>query len=57
MVYLEVVLVLFQTADEAFFLSGWFTDYAQEKDSLSAGFISREKLEEWGYHPDRESES
>ncbi|GEM_PF-237709 len=55
-IHLEVSLGLFQTADETFSLSGWFTDYAQEKDSLSAGFISREKLEEWGYHPDRESD-
>ena len=44
---------IFQSSEETFFLSGWFTDYSNE---AAPGYISEEKLDAWGIHPDDEAD-
>ncbi len=53
---LRVSLGLFRQTEETFILSGWFTDYAEEAGEPAVGYISREKLEAWGYDPDQEAD-
>ena len=52
---LKVFIGLFRTETETFRLSGWFTDHSEDTEEASPGYISREKLENWGYDPDIES--
>lgn len=44
---LTVQIGLFQTAQETFLLSGWYTDYTDSQASV--GYVSEEKGKEWGY--------
>ena len=44
---LTVQIGLFQTAQETFLLSGWYTDYTDSQASV--GYVSEEKGREWGY--------
>lgn len=44
---LTVQIGLFQTAQETFFLSGWYTDYTGSQAAV--GYVSEEKGKEWGY--------
>ena len=50
---LHVSIGIFQSSEETFFLSGWFTDYSNE---AAPGYISEEKLDAWGIHPDDEAD-
>ncbi|HJB46532.1 MAG TPA: ABC transporter permease [Candidatus Mediterraneibacter surreyensis] len=50
---LHVSIGNFQSSEETFFLSGWFTDYSNE---AAPGYISEEKLDAWGIHPDDEAD-
>ena len=50
---LHVSIGNFQSSEETFFLSGWFTDYINE---AAPGYISEEKLDAWGIHPDDEAD-
>ena len=52
---LKVFIGLFRTETETFRLSGWFTDYSEDTEEASPGYISRAKLENWGYDPDEEA--
>ena len=49
---LHVSIGIFQSSEETFFLSGWFTDHSNE---TAPGYISEEKLDVWGIHPDDEA--
>ena len=49
---LKVFIGLFRTETETFQLSGWFTDHSEDAEEASPGYISRAKLESWGYDPD-----
>lgn len=44
---LTVQIGLFQTAQETFLLSGWYTDYTDSQAAV--GYVSEEKGKEWGY--------
>lgn len=44
---LTVQIGLFQTAQETFLLSGWYTDYTDSQATV--GYVSEEKGKEWGY--------
>lgn len=44
---LTVQIGVFQTAQETFLLSGWYTDYTDSQASV--GYVSEEKGKEWGY--------
>ncbi|MDD3402079.1 MAG: ABC transporter permease [Hespellia sp.] len=46
---LTVYIGLFRTEQETFELCGWFTDYVDEASNSAIGYISKEKLEDWGY--------
>lgn len=45
---LEVETGLFEKRRETFLLSGWYTDYTAGSGQEAQGYISEEKLEEWG---------
>ena len=45
---LEVEVGLFQKEQETFTLSGWYTDYTAASGTAAQGYISLEKLEDWG---------
>lgn len=44
---MTVQIGLFQTAQETFLLSGWYTDYTDSQAAV--GYVSEEKGKEWGY--------
>ena len=46
---LRVFYSLFQSSDETFRLSGWFTDHGGE---ALPGYVSEQKLSDWGIRPD-----
>ena len=50
---LNVSIGIFQSSEETFSLSGWFTDHSNE---AAPGYISEKKLEAWGIHPDDEAD-
>ncbi|HJA12479.1 MAG TPA: ABC transporter permease [Candidatus Mediterraneibacter merdipullorum] len=50
---LRVYYSLFQSAEETFILSGWFTGHSGED---APGYISEEKLSDWGLCPDEEAD-
>ena len=50
---LNVSIGIFQSSEETFFLSGWFTDHSNE---AAPGYISDKKLDAWGIHPDDEAD-
>lgn len=50
---LHISLGLFQRTDEIFFLSGWFADHS---NGAALGYISEEKLDDWGIRPDEEAD-
>lgn len=39
---------LFRTEEETFTLCGWYEDYAEPASNMAKGYISEEKLKEWG---------
>lgn len=53
---LKVIIGLFRTETETFRLSGWFTDYSENTEDVSPGYISRAKLEDWGFNVDTEAD-
>ena len=50
---LRVVYNLFQSSEETFVLSGWFTDHGGE---AVPGYVSEKKLSDWGIRPDKEAD-
>ena len=50
---LHISLGLFQSTDETFYLSGWFTDHSNE---AALGYISEKKLDDWGFRPAEEAD-
>lgn len=50
---LRVVYNLFQSSEETFVLSGWFTDHGGE---AVPGYVSEKKLSDWGIRPDEEAD-
>ena len=50
---LHISIGLFQSTDETFLLSGWFTDHSS---GAALGYISEEKLDDWGIRPDEEAD-
>ena len=50
---LRVFYSLFQSSDETFRLSGWFTDHGGE---AVPGYVSEKKLSDWGIRPDEEAD-
>ena len=44
---------LFQSSEETFLLSGWFTDYGSE---AAPGYVSEKKLSVWGICPEEEAD-
>ena len=50
---LHISIGLFQSTDETFLLSGWFTDHS---NGAALGYISEEKLDDWGIRPDEEAD-
>ena len=50
---LHISIGLFQSTEEIFILSGWFTDHSNE---AAPGYISEEKLDDWGFRPDEEAD-
>ena len=53
---LKVIIGLFRTETETFRLSGWFTDHSEDTEDVSPGYISRAKLEDWGFNVDTEAD-
>lgn len=53
---LNVSIGLFHTAEEKFTLSGWFMDYTEKTGESAAGYVSRKKMEAWGFDVDAESD-
>lgn len=53
---LKVFIGLFRTETETFRLSGWFTDYSEDTEEVSPGYISRAKLEDWRFNVDAEAD-
>ena len=53
---LNVSTGLFHTAEEKFTLSGWFMDYTEKTGESAAGYVSRKKMEAWGFDVDAESD-
>lgn len=53
---LEVSVGLFQTVQEDFQLSGWYTDYMDETARAALGYVSEAKLTDWGFHPDENAD-
>jgi putative ABC transport system permease protein len=47
---LSVNIGFFQTKQEIFKLCGWYTDYVKDNARGSTGYVSRTKLQDWGYH-------
>lgn len=52
-VTLDVTIGLFGSSKETFNLSGWFTEYGTDP---APAYISRAKLESWGFSPDEEAD-
>ena len=50
---LRVSYSLFQSSEETFLLSGWFTDYGSE---AAPGYVSEKKLSVWGIRPEEEAD-
>lgn len=50
---LRVYYGLFQSSEETFRLSGWFTDHGGE---AVPGYVSEKKLSDWGIRPDEEAD-
>ena len=50
---LNVSIGIFQSSEETFSLSGWFTDHSNE---AAPGYSSEKKLDAWGIHPDDEAD-
>ena len=50
---LQVYYGLFQSSEETFRLSGWFTDHGGE---AVPGYVSEKKLSDWGIRPDEEAD-
>ena len=50
---LRVYYGLFQSSEETFRLSGWFTDHGGE---AVPGYVSEKKLSHWGIRPDEEAD-
>ena len=50
---LRVSYSLFQSSEETFLLSGWFTDYGSE---AAPGYVSEKKLSGWGIRPEEEAD-
>ena len=50
---LRVFYSLFQSSEETFRLSGWFTDHGGE---AVPGYVSEKKLGDWGIRPDEEAD-
>jgi putative ABC transport system permease protein len=50
---LRVHYGLFQSSEETFRLSGWFTDHGGE---AVPGYVSEKKLSDWGIRPDEEAD-
>lgn len=50
---LRVFYSLFQSSEETFRLSGWFTDHGGQD---VPGYISEKKLSDWGIRPDEEAD-
>ncbi len=46
---LSVTIRLFEEKEEILILSGWYTTVAEIPSSLTSGYISQEKGEEWGF--------
>lgn len=53
---LKISVGIFRSETEEFELCGWFTEYADESEGLTPGYISRAKLEEWGFDVDSEAD-
>ena len=53
---LKISVGIFRSETEEFELCGWFTEYADESEGLTPGYISRAKLEEWGFAVDSETD-
>lgn len=47
-VRLTVEIGLFRTEEETFTLCGWYEDYVEPFSHMAKGYISEEKLKEWG---------
>ena len=52
-IVLRVYYGLFQSSEETFRLSGWFTDHGGE---AVPGYVSEKKLSDWGIRPDEEAD-
>ena len=52
-IVLRVYYGLFQSSEETFRLSGWFTDHGGE---AVPGYVSEKKLSHWGIRPDEEAD-
>ena len=52
-IVLRVYYGLFQSTEETFRLSGWFTDHGGE---AVPGYVSEKKLSDWGIRPDEEAD-
>ena len=50
---LRISYSLFQSSEETFLLSGWFTDYGSE---AAPGYVSEKKLSVWGIRPEEEAD-
>ena len=50
---LRVSYSLFQSSEETFLLSGWFTDYGS---GAAPGYVSEKKLSGWGIRPEEEAD-
>lgn len=53
---LDVNISFFQTKQEVFKLCGWYTDYVEETSSQTGGYISKKKLQDWGYNIEEKSD-
>ncbi|WP_246597329.1 ABC transporter permease [Faecalicatena faecalis] len=56
LISLEVSMGLFETRQEEFQLSGWFTDYTDGASHAAPAYAAEAKLEDWGYDPDEKAD-
>lgn len=56
LISLEVSVGLFETRQEEFQLSGWFTDYMDKALHTAPAYVAESKVEDWGYSPDEKAD-
>lgn len=53
---LNVLVGWKQAQDETFYLSGWYTSYRNSGFDVEQGYVSEQKIREWGFKPEESAE-